>query len=80
MEGNGKRNNGGQDMVLFKAPKVYKESVLVKWGGDPSPANPFLCLLPACRRSAGCCLQNISRASQQVAVSWRRAAAGSTEQ
>jgi hypothetical protein len=38
---NEERNNGGQDMFLFKAPKVYSDSVLKK-GGGPSPANPFL--------------------------------------
>jgi hypothetical protein len=36
---NDERNNGGQDMILFKAPKFTK-SVLIKRGG-PSPANPF---------------------------------------
>ena len=45
-----------------------------KGGGGPSPANPFL--MSCCQPAAGCFLQNISRASQQVAVSWRRAAAG----
>ena len=75
MEGNGKRNNGGQDMFLFKAPEFTKR-LLIKRGG-PSPAQS---ILGACRQpvggSARCCLQNISRASQQVAVPWRTAAAG----
>ena len=42
-------------------------------------AIPCRSILDACCQpvgSARCCLQNISRASQQVAVSWRRAVAG----
>jgi hypothetical protein len=41
MEGNGKRNNGGQDKFLFKAPqsllrvRAYKE-------GRPIPCQPIL--------------------------------------
>jgi hypothetical protein len=34
MEGNCERNNGGQDMFLFKAPKFTK-SLLIKRGGPP---------------------------------------------
>ena len=45
-------------------------------GGRPIPCQSILdaCCQPV-GGSAGCCLWNISRASQQVAVSWRRAAA-----
>jgi hypothetical protein len=75
MGDNDKRNNGGQDMFLFKAPKFTK-SLCLKRG----EAHPRQSILGACCHpvggSAQCCLRNISRASQQIAVSWRRAAAG----
>ena len=58
-----------------RPPKFTQILCLKKGEAHPPPIHSW-CLLPAFRRSAGCCLQNISRASQQVAVFWRRAAAG----
>ena len=59
-------------------PQFYSETVLIK-GEDPLP--PRQSILGVWSQPAGdmqdrMLLQNISRASQQVAVSWRRAVAG----
>ena len=56
MEGNGERNNGGQDMFLFKAPQSVLRVCAYK-GGRPIPHQSILdaCCQPV-GRSAGCCL------------------------
>jgi hypothetical protein len=73
MEGNSERNNGGQDMFLFKAPSLLRVCAY----GRPIPCQS---IIGACCQPVGDLLdaesRNSSRASQQVALSWSRAVAG----
>ena len=64
MEGNSERNNGGQDMFLFKAPSLLR--VCAYKGGRPIPHQS---ILDACCQPVGDLLDAVPRASQQVAVS-----------
>jgi hypothetical protein len=73
MEGNGKIMEA--KTCFCSRPQSLLRVCLYSGEAHSLPIHSW-CLLPACRWSARCYLLNISRASQQVAVSWRRAAAG----